>query len=172
MRGGLRHRHAVALRALALATVVLVGCSAATPPAPTPRAPAQSSPTPTPTPIPPLKPAHSVSPVGLGVAASGDFRGNGKSQIALLEPAAGDASLQIAVREPNPDGETFAESVWLTTEPNTFRFNRAKFAVADVTGDGRDDLVAVYGDAEERSGVHVFDSSGSALPTRALWGCA
>ena len=169
MRGGLRHRHAVALRALALATVVLVGCSAATPPAPTPGEQAQSSPTPTPTPIPPLKPAHSVSPVGLGVAASGDFRGNGKSQIALLEPAAGDASLQIAVREPNPDGETFAESVWLTTEPNTFRFNRAKFAVADVTGDGRDDLVALYDESENKSGLLVFRSTGSAFTTPEKW---
>src|SRR5205823_2639387 len=169
MRGGLRHRHAVALRALALATVVLVACSAATPPAPTPGEQAQSSPTPTPTPIPPLKPAHSVSPVGLGVAASGDFRGNGKSQIALLEPAAGDASLQIAVREPNPDGETFAESVWLTTEPNTFRFNRAKFAVADVTGDGRDDLVALYDESENKSGLLVFRSTGSAFTTPEKW---
>src|SRR5437762_3123895 len=169
MRGGLRHRHAVALRALALATVVLVGCSAATPPAPTPDEHAQPSPTPTPAPIPPLKPAHSVSPVGLGVAASGDFRGNGKSQIALLEPAAGDASLQIAVREPNPDGETFAESVWLTTEPNTFRFNRAKFAVADVTGDGRDDLVALYDESENKSGLLVFRSTGSAFTMPEKW---
>src|SRR2546423_12683450 len=125
MRGGLLHRHAVVARALALATVVLVACTASTPPAPAPGDQAQASPTPTPPPIPPLKPAHSVSPVGSGVAASGDFRGNGKSQIALLETAAGDASLQIAVREPNADGESFAESVWLTTEPKTFRFSRA-----------------------------------------------
>src|SRR5207247_6338850 len=102
------------------------------------------SPLPTPTPIPPLKPARSVSPVGSGIAASGDFRGNGKSQIALLATAGGDASLQIAVREPSTDGESFSESVWLTTGPNTFRLNRAKFAVADVTADGEDDLVELH----------------------------
>src|SRR5437879_9771264 len=143
MRGGLLHRHALVARALALATVVLVACTASTPPAPTPGEQAQSSPTPTPTPIPPLKPAHSVSPVGSGVAASGDFRGNGKSQIALLEGGAGDASLQIAVREPNADGETFAEPVGLTTGPKTLRFNRGKVAVGEVTRDGRAHLVGL-----------------------------
>ena len=169
MRGGLLHRHALVARALALATVVLVACTASTPAAPTPGDQAQASPTPTPTPIPPLKPAHSVGPVGSGVAASGDFRGNGKSQIALLEGGAGDASLQIAVREPNADGETFAESVWLTTGPNTFRFNRAKFAVADVTGDGKDDLVALYDESENKSGLIVFRSTGSSFTEPEKW---
>src|SRR5256885_14127729 len=169
MRGGLLHRHAVIARALALATVVLVACTAPTPPPPTPGDQAQASPTPTPTPIPPLKPAHSVSPVGSGVAASGDFRGNGKSQIALLEPGVGDASLGIAVREPNPDGETFAESVWLTTGPNTFRFNRAKFAVADVTGDGNVDLVALYDESENKTGLLVLRSTGSSFTEPEKW---
>ena len=138
MRGGLLHRSAITARALALATVALVACTASTPQAtPSPSEQAQGSPIPTSTPIPPLKPARSVSQVGTGVAASGDFRGNGKSQIALLETGAGDASLQIAVREPSADGETFTESVWLTSGPNTFRLNRAKFTVADVTSDGK-----------------------------------
>src|SRR5438034_9319757 len=169
MRGGLLHRHAVIARALALATVLLMACTASTPPPPTPGDQAQASPTPTPTPIPPLKPAHSVSPVGSGVAATGDFRGNGKSQIALLEGSAGDASLQIAVREPNADGETFSESVWLTTGPNTFRLNRAKFAVADVTGDGKDDLVALHDESENKSALLVFRSTGSSFTEPEKW---
>src|SRR5690349_21573332 len=125
MRGGLLQRHVVAARALALATVVLVACTASTTPGPAPNTEALASPSPTPTPIPPLKPAHSVSPVGSGVAASGDFRGNGRSQIALLADPVGDASLQITVREPNIDGDSFSESVWLTAGANTFRLNRA-----------------------------------------------
>ena len=57
---------------------------------------------------------------------------------------AGDASLRISLREPTADGESFTESVWLVTGPNTFRLNRAKFAVADLTSDGKDDLVTLY----------------------------
>ena len=169
MRGGLHHRHVVAARALALATVLLVACTASTPPAQTPGEQAQVSPTPTPTPIPPLKPARSVGPVGSGFAASGDFRGNGKSQIALIEPAAGDASVQISIREPSADGESFAESVWLSTGPNTFRLNRAKFAVADVTGDGKDDLIALYDESENKSGLLVFRSTGSTFTAPEKW---
>ena len=110
-----------------------------------------------------------MSQVGSGFAASGDFIGNGKSQIALLEPAGGDASLQVTVREPNADGESFSESVWLTTGPNTFRLNRAKFAVADVTADGKDDLVALYDVGAGNSGLFVFRSTGSGFSPAEKW---
>jgi hypothetical protein len=166
----LLHRQAIAARALALAAVALVACTASTPQAtPTPADQAQGSPVPTATPIPPLKPARSVNPVGAGVAASGDFRGNGKSQIALLELGAGDASLQIEVREPSADGETFTGSVWLTSGPNTFRLSRAKFAVGDVTSDGKDDLVALYDESENKSGLVVFRSTGSSFSPAERW---
>ena len=169
MRGGLLQRHAVIARALALATAVLVACTTSTQPQASPSDLAQASPTPTPTPIPPPKPAHSVSPVGSGVAASGDFRGNGKSQIALLADPAGDASLQITVREPNADGDSFSESVWLTQGANTFRLSRAKFAIDDVTGDGKDDLVALYDESENKSGLFVFRSTGSSFAAPEKW---
>jgi hypothetical protein len=171
MRSGLLHRPFLTARALALATVALVACTASTPQAtPTGSEQAQGSPVPTATPIPPLKPARSVSQVGSGVVASGDFRGNGKSQIALVEPGAGDASLQIAMREPSADGDSFTESVWLTSGPNTFRLNRAKFAVADVTADGKDDLIALYDESEFKSGLLVFRSSGSSfMPAEKWW---
>jgi hypothetical protein len=169
MRGGLLHRHVVAVRALALATVALFACTASTPPAATPGDQAQASPTPAPTPIPPLKPAHSVSPVGSGVAASGDFRGNGKSQIALVQDPAGDASLRITVRDPSADGDSFSESVWLTAGANTFRINRAKFAIADVTADGKDDLIALYDESENKSALLVFRSTGSSFGPPEKW---
>ena len=170
MRGGLLHRHAIAARALALATVALVACTTSTPAAtPAPVEQAQPSPTPTPTPIPPLKAARSVGSVGSGVAASGDFEGNGKSQIALVQNTAGDASLQITLREPSADGESFTDSVWLTAGPNTFRLNRAKFAVADLTGDGKDDLVALYDESENKSGLLVFRSTGSSFSAPEKW---
>ncbi len=170
MRGGLLHGSIVTARALALATVAIVACTASTPQAtPSPSEQAQGSPVPTATPLPPLKPARSVSEVGPGVAASGDFRGNGKSQIALLETGPGDASLQITVREPSADGDSFSESVWLTSGPNTFRLNRAKFTVADVTFDGKDDLVALYDESENKSGFLVFRSTGSSFSPAEKW---
>ncbi len=130
MRRGLLHRHAIAARALALATVALVACTTFTPTAtPTPGEQAQTSPTPTPTPIPPLKPARSVSSVGSGVAASGDFKGNGKSQIALLQDPARDASLRITLREPRADGESFTESVWLREQVRASRLPFHRFGL-------------------------------------------
>ena len=170
MRGGLLHRPLIAARALALATTALLACTASTQQAsPTLGDQAQASLVPTATPIPPLKPARSVGQVGSGVAASGDFRGNGKSQIALLESGAGDASLQITVREPSADGDSFSESVWLTSGPNTFRLNRAKFTVADVTSDGKDDLIALYDESENKSGLLVFRSTGSSFSPAEKW---
>jgi hypothetical protein len=166
----LLHRPLITARALAFATVALVACTASTPQGtPTQTEQAQGSPAPTATPIPPLKPARSASQVGAGFAASGDFMGNGKSQIALLESGPGDASLQIAVREPAAGGESFTESVWLTSGPNTFRLNRAKVAVADVTSDGKDDLVALYDESENKSGLLVFRSTGSSFSPAEKW---
>src|SRR5882762_1618981 len=170
MRAGLLHRHAIAARALALATVVLIACTTSTPsPTPTPGEQAQPSPTPTPIPIPPLKPARSVSSVGSGVAASGDFKGKGKSQIVLMQNTAADASLRITLLDPSADGETFTESVWLSAGPNTFRLNRAKFAVADLTADGKDDLVALYDESGNKSGLFVFRSTGSSFSAPEKW---
>ncbi|MEK6208162.1 MAG: DUF3048 domain-containing protein [Chloroflexota bacterium] len=110
-----------------------------------------------------------MSAVGSGLAATGDFKGDGKSQIALLADPTGDAALRIAVREAGADGETFAESVWLTTGANTFRINRSKFAVADVTADGKDDLVALYDEAENKSGLLVFRSTGTSFSPPEKW---
>src|SRR2546422_7469459 len=71
---------------------------------------------------------RSVSVVGATVAASGDFRGSGKSQIALLQDPARDLTLRISVREANADSDTFAESVWLTSAPGFFALTPAQFA--------------------------------------------
>jgi hypothetical protein len=113
--------------------------------------------------------AGSVSSFGTSVAASGDFRGSGKSQIALLQDPAGDLGLRIAVRDANADGETFSESIWLATAPNFFALTRAKFAVADVTLDGKDDIVALYDDGEDRVRLLVFRSSGSDFASPEVW---
>src|SRR2546425_2728904 len=116
---------------------------------------------------------RSVSVVGSGVAASGDFRGNGRSQIALLQDPSRDLSLRIAVRDQNADGDTFSDSTWLTTAPNFFALARAKFAVADVTLDGKDDLVALYNDGDNGVRLLVFRSTGTSfMPPEAWWASA
>ena len=113
---------------------------------------------------------RSVGVVGTSVAASGDFRGSGKSQIALLQDPSRDLSLKITVRDQNADGETFSDSTWLTTAPNFFALARAKFAVADVTLDGKDDLVALYNDGESGVRLLVFRSTGTSfMPPEAWW---
>src|SRR6266545_939637 len=68
----------------------------------------------------------SVSVVGSTIAASGNFRGTGKStQIALLQDALKNMSLRIAVREMSPDTNTFSESAWLKTRPDFLALGRA-----------------------------------------------
>ena len=59
--------------------------------------------------------------------------------------------------------------MWLTSGPNTFRLNRAKLAVADVTSDGKDDLVALYDESENKSGLLVFRSTGSSFSPAEKW---
>ena len=113
-------------------------------------------------------PLRAVGVIGATVAASGDFRGNGKSQIALLQDPNKDLTLRINVRDAN--GETFTESTWFTSTPGFFALKRAKLAVADANGDGKDDLVALYKDGPTASRLLVFRSTGSTfLPPEAWW---
>jgi len=117
-----------------------------------------------------LTDVRSVGVFGTSVAASGDFSGPGKSQIALLQDPLRDSSVKITVRDANADGETFSESTWLTTAPRSFMISRAKFVVADVTFDGKDDLVALYDAGENRSSLLVFKSTGTAfMPPEQWW---
>ena len=116
-----------------------------------------------------VAPPRSVSVVGATVAASGDFRGTGKSQIALLQDPARDLTLRISVREAKVDSDTFSESVWLTSAPGFFALARAKFAVADVTFDGKDDLVALYNDGDKGVRLLVFRSTGTGFVLDSPW---
>src|SRR5437773_8734562 len=164
----------VALRLLALSVAAVTACSGSLPSNTTPEpsgAVSVATPSPTPSPTPrPLTDVRSVGVFGTSVAASGAFSGPGKSQIALLQDPVGDQSLKITLREANADGETFSDSTWLTSGPRSFNLSRAKFAVADVTFDGKDDLVALYDAGENRSTLLVFKSTGTAfMPPEQWW---
>ena len=159
-------------RLLALSVAVLTACSplfpAASPESSAVAASATPSPTPSPTPRP-LTDVRSVGVFGTSVAASGAFSGPGKSQIALLQDPLHDQSVKITVRDANADGETFSETTWLTTAPRSFNLARAKFTVADLTFDGKDDLVALFDQGEHRSKMYVFKSTGSAFEPPEEW---
>jgi hypothetical protein len=162
----------VAVRLVALTVVALTACAPLFPsssPEPSSVVAATASPTPTRTPRP-LTDVRSVGVFGTSVAASGFFSGPGKSEIAILQDPLRDSSVKITMRDMNADGETFSESTWLTTGPRSFALSRAKFAVADVTFDGKDDLVALFDDHENRSKLFVFRSTGSAfMPPEEWW---
>src|SRR4029077_8072524 len=65
--------------------------------------------------------------------------------------------------------ETFSDSVWLTLGPRSFAMTRAKFAVADVDADGKDDLVALYDAGEQHARLVVFRSSGTTFGPPETW---
>jgi hypothetical protein len=162
-----------AVRLLALFMVVLMACSCALSPSTSPDpsgVAASPAPSPTPSPTPrPLTDVRSVGVFGASIAASGAFSGPGKSQIALLQDPLRDQSVKITVRDANADGETFSETTWLTTAPRSFNLARAKFAVADLTFDGKDDLVALFDPGEHRSKLYVFKSTGTAFSPPEEW---
>src|SRR5687768_16675361 len=168
-----RRSYGRAVRLFALAVVVLTVCSCSLAPSTSPEpsgvaASPQPSPTPSPTPRP-LTDVRSVGVYGSSVAASGAFSGPGKSQIALLQDPLRDQSVKITVRDANADGETFSETTWLTTAPRSFNLARAKFTVADLTFDGKDDLVALFDPGEHRSKMYVFKSTGTAFSPPEEW---
>ncbi|HYK97369.1 MAG TPA: DUF3048 domain-containing protein [Candidatus Acidoferrales bacterium] len=169
----LRIRSAVMRRpkTFALLTVVLVACSAAVPTAVSP-SPLESlitlAPTPSPSPSPtprPLVKARSVSVAGDTVIASGDFRGNNTTQLARIADPTGEAALRIAVAD-RFDAEPVA---WFDADRNFLALQRAKFAVADVDFDGKDDLVALYNSGENTSKLFVFRSTGQGFAFGGVW---
>lgn len=158
------------------AVLVLTACLGAPPAATSPTAPPSAkvassgavlgapSALTTPTPV------RAVSAFSGGVAASGDFRGNGKQQVALLRDPAGDLSLRIGLLERGSSGDALGETAWYTSGPNSFALARSKLGVMDVTGDGKDDLVVLYSDGAAAVRFLVFRSTGTAFELTGLTG--
>ena len=169
----LRIRSAVTRRpkTFALVTVVLVACSAAVPAAVSPSPLASLitlAPTPSPTPTPrPLVKARSVSAVGGAIVATGDFRGTGDTQIATVDDPSSDLGVRISLQETLSD--TRQPALWFQTDRNFLALDRAKFAVADVDFDGKDDLVAFYNSGENTSKIFVFRSTGAGFTFGGAW---
>ena len=154
----------------AVAAVLAASCATAPPAAPPSQVPGLVVETPRASATPqPLARMRSVGPLGTGFAASGDFKGSGKTEIALIQDPANDHGVRVTMREPSPGGEAFSDSTWLTLPPGTLALGRAKFAVADLNFDGKDDLVALYDNGENRSSLYVFRSTGSSFEFGDPW---
>lgn len=155
------------MRLAPLLAALVAACSApapaASPPAPT--AAVTSTPTPT-VARPPVK-ARSVAVVGGAVVATGDFRGVGDTQVAIVEDPSANLAVRISLRD------TLAGSsppvVWFESDPNFLALARAKFAVADVDFDARDDLVALYDGGANTSRLYVFRSEGTGFAFAGAW---
>ena len=169
----LRFRAAVRRRpkTFALLAVLLVACSAAVPAAvsPTPLGTAIGQITQAPTASPKPVPAktRSVSALGSSYVATGDFRGRGDTQAAIIDDPTFEQAMRFSVRDSFASSAT--PTAWLQLEKNFLSLDRAKFAVADVDGDGKDDLVALYNSGEDTSKLFVFKSTGEAFTNAGPW---
>lgn len=147
------------MRRLAIVAALIVGCTAATPTAVTSPSPTTTaSPTPTPKPVPAR--GRSVAVVGSAVVATGDFRGTGGSEVATLTDPTSDWTMQIDVRD-HPGDATGTQ--WLKSGASFLSLARSKFAVMDVDGDGKDDLVSLYDLGTHKAELLVFHSTGASF---------
>lgn len=159
-------------RPAALLAALVLACSAPAPavvsltPDPTATPAPSPTPSPSPTPRPPIK-ARSVAQVGSAVVASGDFRGTGGTQVAVIEDPRGDLAVRIGLRDTLAGSATMG--LWFQSDANFLSLARAKLAVADVDGDGRDDLVALYDGGANTSRLYVLRSTGSAFAFAGPW---
>ena len=100
---------------------------------------------------------------GAGVTVSGDFRGNGRAQLASLYDAGDDLGLRISVIERGTAGETFTASEWFVARSGDFDLSRMKVVATDANLDGRTDLVALYDDGGTSVRLLVWLSTGGSF---------
>ncbi|TMC57941.1 MAG: DUF3048 domain-containing protein [Chloroflexi bacterium] len=158
------------LRALAVLATIVVACTTVTSPLPSPTELFTQSPfvSPTATPTPAALHARSVTRVGDAIVASGHFDGSRSTQVAVIRDPSNDLGVQIAVRRGSVE-DSSTETEWFKSEPAFLSLPRAKFAVADLDGDGKDDLAALYDAGGFTSRLYVFKSTGSAFTFANAW---
>ena len=95
-------------------------------------------------------------------------RTTGADQLVAMYPSGARAKLQLF--EPGAKGLALQAGVYETDAD--YDVSRATLAAADVNADGRDDLVALYVDADGGARIHVFDPASSWRPMSGLTGLA
>ncbi len=107
---------------------------------------------------------------GEGIAVAGDFRGNGRTQIASLYDGWDDLGLRIDLLDGTALG-TFSSSTWYAGPPGTWDVTRMKVAAIDVDSDGRMDIVVLYQVGDTTTRLYVLRSTGASFTWdgRAWW---
>ena len=102
------------------------------------------------------------------VAVGRFTRTNGLQQIAAVYQHL-NARIRISLFEPAAEGFALQPDLYETNE-GEYELGRASIVAADVTGDGKDDLVSLYGEGDGSARVHVFDAGASFRPANSWTG--
>jgi len=97
-------------------------------------------------------------------------RTNGPQQLAALYQHP-NARVRLSLFDPSPSGFALQPDVYETNE-GEYDLSRASIVAADVTGDGKDDLLSLYGDGDGSARVHVFDAGAGFRPSSSWAGWA
>lgn len=104
---------------------------------------------------------------------SGDFNGDGRSDLATLYDYGADA-MQVYTHLAKADGGFAAPKVAHTNPAWTWRVSQSQWVSGDFNGDGRDDLAALYGYGDGSNGMFTFlgqaDGTFTTLPRSAYTG--
>lgn len=113
----------------------------------------------------------SAMSLGDGHTVAGDFKGNGRSQIASLYDPNDDFGLRVVVIERAETGSfgPMVASEWFISGPNSFDLGRVKVVATDANFDNRADLVALYEDGPTAVRLLVFISTGTSFVYAGTW---
>ncbi len=104
-----------------------------------------------------------------GYSVTGDFKGNGRSQIASLYDPQDDLGLRVVLLERAGPSEAMTHSQWLASGPNSFDLARMKVVATDANFDRKTDLVALYDDGGTSVRLLVFLSTGVNFVYAGAW---
>ena len=107
--------------------------------------------------------------LGAGHVVAGDFRGNGRSQIASLYDPNDDLGLRVTVIENTGTSGAMTHAHWFVSGPNSFDLRRMKVVATDANFDRKTDLVVLYEDGASSVRLLVFISTGASFAFAGTW---
>ena len=116
--------------------------------------------------IPTVAPSQHVADAqtpAAGTPLSGNFRGTGGAQIAMVSDPQDSLGLRIQVLDRDALTGKFLPTDWFTSLPGTFDLGKMKWAAIDANFDGKTDLAALYDDGGTSVRLLVWLSTGSSF---------